>query len=133
MFEALLKVLPLTASAFQWLLTQDTQEREAFASLCQRISENLESFAQESDSQRRSRNLCAELRVYVPEIEEMARHVLKENQLNDMAQSLSSVCDAWQKHSAKHGTDLHTLDNDLYQVQEAAGHFRGLANLVHSL
>lgn len=133
MFEALLKVVPLTASAFQWLLAQDVKEREAFASLCQRISENLESFAKESDSQRRSRNLCAELKVYVPEIEGMAKRVLKENQLKEMAQSLSSVCDAWQEHSAKLGTNLHALDNDLYQVQDAAGHFRGIANLVRSL
>lgn len=133
MFEVLLKIVPLTTSAFQWLLTQDAKEREEFASLCQRISENLESFAKESDSQRRSRNLCAELKVYVPEIEDMAKRVLKDNQLKDMAQSLSSVCDAWKEHSEKLKKSSHTFDSNLYEVQDAAGYFRGLAHLVRSL
>jgi hypothetical protein len=133
MFEALLKILPLTAKAFQWLLTQNDKERERFASLCERISEQLEGFAKASDDQRQSRNLCAELRVYVPEIEEIANGILTENQLKSMARELNSVCDAWSKHSEKVEKGLHITDSDLYEVQDAAGHFRGLAKLVRTL
>ena len=133
MFEELLKIVPLTTSAFQWLISRNEKEREQFASLCKRISELMESFAKASDDQRRSRNLCAELRVYVPEIRKMADGILEDNQLSSMAESLSGVCDAWHKHSENLGQSSHAGNSDLGEVQDAAGHFRGLAKLVRSM
>ena len=133
MFEALLKVVPLSASALQWLLARNAREREKFASLCERISEQMETFAKASDDLRQSRNLCAELRVYVPEIEELSEDILTDNQLKSLARELNSVCDAWSKHSDKLGKGLHMTDSNLYEVQDAAGHFRGLAKLVRTL
>ena len=119
MFEALLKVVPLAASAFQWVLTQNARERENFAVLCESISENMESFAKASDDQRQSRNLCAELRVYVPEIEEIAKGILTDNQLKGMALELNSVCDAWGRHSEKIEKGSHIIASDLDEVQDA--------------
>jgi len=130
MFEILLKVLPLSADAFKWLLNQKARKREEFASLCERITENLESFAKASDDERQSRNLCNELKVYVPVIEKMAEGIIGDNQLKDMAVALNTVCETWKEHREKQENNLHIDARDLLEVQDAAGHFRGLANLV---
>jgi hypothetical protein len=131
MFEILLKVVPLSADAFKWLLSQQAKKREEFAFLCERISQNLESFAKASDDERQSRNLCHELRVYVPEIEKMANGILEDNQLKAMAQALNTVCKAWEEHREKQEKNSHIDARDLLEVEDAAGHFRGLANIVH--
>jgi hypothetical protein len=130
MFETLLGIIPLTADAFQWLLRRSEKERENFASLCDRIAVVLETFVKASDDQRSSRNLCRELLVYVPEIEEIANPILEGNQLNEMAKALSEVCSAWSRHSASVGQEAYVSKSDLDEINAAAGHFRGLANLV---
>ena len=129
MFEELLKVIPLASSGFQWLIGQKTAKKERFASLCDRICEQLESFANASDDQRQSRNLCAELKVYVPEIEEIAEDKLPENQLEDMASELNRVCEVWNRQHKS----LAITSEELYEIHEAAGHFRGLANLIRTM
>src|SRR5215510_8216664 len=130
MFEILLKVVPLSVDAFKWLFNRQDRKKEEFASLCERITENLESFARANDDERRSRNLCNELKVYVPAIEKMAEGILEDNQLKDMAEALNTVCETWKEHREKQENNLHIDARDLLEVQDAAGHFRGLANLV---
>jgi hypothetical protein len=130
MFEILLKVVPLSVDAFKWLFNRQDRKREEFASLCERITENLESFARASDDERRSRNLCNELKVYVPAIENMAEGIMEDNQLKDMAEALNTVCETWKEHREKQENNLHVDARDLLEVQDAAGHFRGLATLV---
>ena len=133
MFETLLGILPLVEDAYKWIVNRNEQEREKFASICERISNLLESFANASDNERKSRNLCEELRVYVPEIKKMAEGILEENQLNSMAEALDGVCDAWAKHSESLKQSSYESDSDLGEIDAAAGHFRALANLVQKL
>lgn len=133
MFDALFKVVPLAGNGLQWLLERNAREREKFASLCDRISQQLESFAKASTDQRQSRNLCAELKVYVPELEQMAEDLVNGTQLRLMAAELNSVCEAWARHSAKMEDGLHVAERDLYEIEDAAGHFRGLATLVRTM
>ncbi len=130
MFEILLKVVPLTASVFNWFWNQSAKERENFAWICEHISETLESFAKASDDERQSRNLCQELKVYVPQIESLAENIVEDNQLKEMAQALDTVCDTWKAHREKQESNSHINSRDLLEIQDAAGHFRGLANLV---
>ena len=132
MFEALLKIVPLAADAFQWLLSRNEKEREQFGSLCDRIGELLQSFAKASDDERLSRNLCGELKVYVPAIKAMAAPILEKNQLTEMAQALSNVCDAWSRHSENIGKRSYAT-SDLREIDTAGGHFRGLARLVRGM
>ncbi len=133
MFEALLKILPLTANAYQWLLGRNDKKKENFASLCERIGEVMESFANANEDQRKSKNLCGELRVYVPGIREMAKEILESNQLEEMAKELDDVCTAWSKHSEILEKGVHASDRDLLEIDGAAGHFRGLAKLVRTM
>ena len=96
MFETLLKLVPVAGSAFQWLTKVNQDKRDKFATLCDEIKILLETYAKATDDQRLSRNLCAELRVYVPDIEKIAEGLLDTNQLTAMANELNTVCDRWQ-------------------------------------
>src|SRR5215510_5324173 len=116
MFEILLKVVPLSVDAFKWLFNRQDRKKEEFASLCERITENLESFARANDDERRSRNLCNELKVYVPAIEKMAEGILEDNQLKDMAEALNTVCETWKEHREKQENNLHITDHLAYRV-----------------
>ncbi|MES9822694.1 MAG: hypothetical protein ABW165_02605 [Candidatus Thiodiazotropha sp.] len=130
MFELLIKILPLAKGAYNWLVELNDKEKQQFASICENIIKLLASYSNASDNERLSRNLCGELRVYVPEIKEMANNILEENQLNDMDESLDGVCNAWANHSKKHNHNSTISDSDLNEIDVAAGHFRALANIV---
>jgi|MudIll2142460700_1097286.scaffolds.fasta_scaffold1397242_2 hypothetical protein len=62
----------------------------------------------------------------------MAQTVFMDNQLNDMALALKSVCDASSKHSENREKSSHITNSDLYEVRDAAAHFRALANKVNN-
>ena len=133
MFEALLSAVKLAGSSLQWMLQLNNEKRKNLAALFDRISANLESFAKSRDDQGQSRNLCMELRVYVPEIKNIAQGMLESTQLESMAFELENACAAWAAHSASVGQDSERGGDDLFEIQSAAGHFRGLAALVRAM
>lgn len=133
MFETLLKLVPLVGSAFQWLTKVNKDKRDSFANHCEDISKLLKTYADATDDQRLSTNLCAELNVYVPKIEEIAKGILDSNQLTDMAMELGSVCKRWREHTEKIGKDSHIDAESLKEIDAAAGHFNGLAKLVRTM
>jgi len=133
MFEILLKVIPLASSSLKWVTTLQDEKREALASLFDRIGTILETYANATDDERQSINLCGELEVYAPNIRGIARNILEDNQLNEMADKLQNVCVLWRENSKKIA-DGSTNDNvALSEISYAAGHFHGLARYVRTM
>ncbi len=51
-----------------------------------------------------------------------------------MAKELNTLCDRWHEHTEKIGNDYSPIDAEsIKEIDAAAGHFEGLADLVWAI
>jgi hypothetical protein len=133
MFSDLLAALKALGSGFSWAVQLQAEKRKRFAALCENISNVLQQYANADQSRRQSMNLCAELREYVLPIRELASGTLAPPEIARVADALDHVCDAWSRLDEAATRRTHVDADDVDQIVEASGMFRGLANRLRAV
>lgn len=129
MFGEVLDALRFLGSAFTGARQLRSQDREKFAKICDEISNVIEEFIKAPQD----RSFCAELREYVLPIRNLASGRIASDEIDRLATTLNSVCDAWSKLHGTAEADLNLDSSDLDQLKEAKGLFRGLVNRLRAI
>ena len=128
MLETVIVIVNSLSGAYEWLLKLGDKRRDTLAAHCDSVAQILEDFAASSQDRRRSINLCAQLKQFVPPIRQAGEET-EDERVKELANELDRVCEVWA--AASQGGDT-SHQAELYQVEAGAGAFRGLANALRN-
>src|SRR5687767_949156 len=118
MLGDVITVVKSLASIISWKRQLDEEKRGKFAGLCDKISNVLERVSSMSEDRRKLIDLCAELRMYVEPIREIADGAVDSDDINRLATELDTVCDAWKKLTASAEPGSHSYEGYVDQLAE---------------
>jgi hypothetical protein len=108
------------------------ERRAKLASYFDNISKVLQGFVDMTRQGEQSTGPCAELAEYAKAIRDVASPTLRADEVERLADELTNACENWQKLTPAGAPGTYSYDTYLNEIEKAAGHFRGLANVLRA-
>ncbi len=132
MISGVIEAAKALVSAAGTLQKLGNARRAKLASYFDNISKVLQGFVNMKRQGKQSPGPCAELAVYAKAIRDVASPTLGADEVERLAVELANACQNWEKLTPTEALDIHSYDAYLDQLEEAAGHFRGFANVLRA-